>query len=150
MLQWAARRSTICLFMSSSPSALFRKHFYDVLSRLPDGFYKLSFFSDRHGGLIVVPVFKFELCEYFSHCFFIFLLDFYLQVFVTHFTYRMCLDIAVTNLLPLMPIAFAWLIFSVVAFVTLVLGSLVLLAVTAVCQLRTAGVSTRFLWSSGH
>ena len=57
-----ARRSRLtltgfCLFMSSSPSALFREHFYDVLSRLPDGFYKLSFFSDRHGGLIVVLIF---------------------------------------------------------------------------------------------
>ena len=57
MLQWTARRSTLCLFMSSSPSALFREHFYDVLSRLPDGFYKLSFFSDCHGGLIAMLIF---------------------------------------------------------------------------------------------
>ena len=70
--------------------------------------------------------------------------------FVTHFTQRMCLDIAVTNLLPLMPIAFAWLIFSVVTLIPFILGTLMLLTVSTVRQLGATGIAAWFLRFSRH
>ena len=65
-------------------------------------------------------------------------------------TERVRLCVLLADTLPFRSVASFRFGLSVVAFVTLVLGSLVLLAVSSVSQFRAAGVSTWFLWSSGH
>ena len=63
---------------------------------------------------------------------------------------RVCLCVLFTNTLPFRSVASFRFGLSVIAFVTLVLGSLVLLAVPTFSKPRAAGVSTRFLGFSGH
>ena len=66
------------------------------------------------------------------------------------FTERVRLCILLADTLPFYSVSSFRFGLSVVAFVTLVLGSLVLLAVSVFSKPRAAGVSTWFLWSSGH
>ena len=66
------------------------------------------------------------------------------------FTERVCLCVLFANTLPLRSVAPFRFGLSVVALVTFVLGSLVLLAISAVSKPRAAGISTWFLGFSGH
>ena len=60
------------------------------------------------------------------------------------------LDISVPDLLPTAAIPLAWLVLASVTFVVLVDLSLMFLAVTLVCQLRTVRISTRMLGLHWH
>ena len=68
----------------------------------------------------------------------------------TLFTERVRLCVLFADTLPLRSVPSFRFGLSVVAFVTLVLGSLVILAVPVFSKPRAAGVSTWFLWFSGH
>ena len=66
------------------------------------------------------------------------------------FAERVRLCVLFADTLPLRSVASLSFGLSVVAFVSLVFCSLVLLAVSAFSKAGAAGVSTRFFWFSGH
>ena len=68
----------------------------------------------------------------------------------THFTERVQLYIAVTHLLPCGAVTVTPFISPAVLFVLPISYFLMFITVQTVCQFRTAGVITRFLWLSWH
>ena len=66
------------------------------------------------------------------------------------FAERVRLRVLFSDTLPLRSVASFCFGLSVIAFVSLVLGSLMFIAVPTCCQLWAAGVAARFLWFSGH
>ena len=66
------------------------------------------------------------------------------------FAERVRLRVLFSDTLPLRSVAAFCFGLSVIALVTLVLGTLMFLAIPAFSKPRAAGVSARFLWSSGH
>ena len=71
-------------------------------------------------------------------------------VFKTLLAERVCLCVLLSYSSPLFTVSFICCWVSLVAFIAFVLLLLMFFTVTSVCQLRTAGIWTRFLWSSWH